>query len=34
MTIVIVCMKCHILSKKKAGRMVAETCESGGGAGK
>jgi hypothetical protein len=34
MTILIVCTECHILSKKKAGEMVTETCESGGGAGK
>ncbi len=34
MTILIVCMECHILSKTKGGGMVTETCESGGRAGK
>jgi hypothetical protein len=32
MTILIVCMECHILSKKKGG-WVAETCESVGESG-
>ena len=34
MAIVIVCMECHKLSKKNAGGMVTEACESGGGVGK
>jgi hypothetical protein len=34
MAIVIVCMECHKLSKKKGGWKVTEACESGGGAGK